>query len=304
MPRIIVIGGGFAGVALVKRLAGRQPSGWETLLISEESYTTYNPMLAEVVGASVFPEHVVAPLRQVMGSTATQRFVMGMVTALDVAARRLACMTLAGERHFEWDHLVLAHGNRARLDLVPGMAEHALPLKTVGDALHIRNVVLRRLARMELEPDMEQRRRLGHFVVIGGGFSGVEVAGALADALRSVHRYYHRVDRAELRVTIVQNLPRLLPELPERLGQAAHRMLEAHGVQVRLGATAAALDADGIALQDGTRIDTRSAIATIGTRPNALSIAAGLPLERGRIRVDPATPWSGIHTPAGGAPVW
>jgi NADH dehydrogenase len=288
MRRIVILGGGFAGATLARRLAGRLPEGWEVLLVSEESYITYNPLLAEVVGASVFPEHVVAPLRQVMGARPGLRFVTGRVGTLDLAGRRLVCETLAGERCFGWNHLVLAFGNRARLDLIPGMAEHALPLKTVGDALHIRNTVLRRLARIELEADAARRRRLGHFVVIGGGFSGVEVAGALADALDGVARHYRGVQRAEMRVTVVQNLPALLPELPAPLGAAAQRMLEARGVAVQLDATAGRITAEGVVLADGTRLDSETVIGTIGTRPNPLALEAGLPLERGRIRVDGA----------------
>jgi NADH dehydrogenase len=285
--RIVILGGGFAGATLAGRLAGRLPEGWEVLLISEESYTTYNPMLPEVVGASIFPEQVVAPLRQVIGIERGGRFVMGRVTRIDTGARMVHCATLAGDQAFAFDHLVLAFGNRARLDLMPGMAEHALPLKTVGDALHIRNIVLRRLAQIELETDPALRRRLGHFAVIGGGFSGVEVAGALADCLRGVARYYRGVAMAETRVCVIQNIDRLLPELPDSLGAAAQRMLTRRGVEVRLTASAASIDEAGILLADGTRIEAATVIGTIGTAPNPLAASCGLPLERGRIRVEP-----------------
>src|SRR5207302_6147091 len=125
-----------------------------------------------------------------------------------------------GNVDLHYDHLVLAFGNRARLDLIAGMAEHAVVLKTVGDAMHIRNLVLRRLAQIELETDPQLRRCLGHFVVVGGGFSGVEVAGAVADSLREIRRYYPRVDAGELKVTLLQSVDRLLVELPETLGKA------------------------------------------------------------------------------------
>src|SRR6266511_1550912 len=185
-PRnIVVIGGGFAGTTLARELDGRLPAGWQLLLISEESYTTFNPLLPEALGASIFPEQVVAPIRQMLKRG---RFVMGRVTAIDPAAKALTCTTLAGETRLAYEHLVLAFGNRARLDLIPGLAAHALPLKTVGDAMHIRNIVLRRIARIELEDDPAIRRRLGHFVVIGGGFSGVETAGELVDCLAGVRR--------------------------------------------------------------------------------------------------------------------
>jgi NADH:ubiquinone reductase (H+-translocating) len=288
MKRIVILGGGFAGATLARRLAGRLPGGWEAILVSEESYTTYNPMLAEVVGASVFPEHVVAPLRQVIRVGMGLRFVMGRATRLDPAGRALECETLAGAQRIGFDHLVLALGSRARLDLIPGMAEHAFPLKTIGDALHIRNIVLRRLARIELEADPARRRRLGHFVVIGGGFSGVEVAGALADVLRSVRRYYPGVGQDETQVTLIHDMPRLLPELPASLGEAARRMLARGGVAIRLSAGAARIGAEGVTLRDGGMLDSEAVIATIGTRSNPLVEQSGLALERGRIRVDGA----------------
>src|SRR5439155_9618449 len=139
---------------------------------------------------SVLPQQLVAPNRQMLSRA---RFIMGRVTTVDPAAKVLTCTTLEGETRVDYGHLVLAFGNPARLNLIPGSAEHALPLKTVGDAMHIRNIVLRRVARIELETDPALRRRLGHFVVIGGGFSGVETAGELIDCLKSIRRYYPRV---------------------------------------------------------------------------------------------------------------
>ena len=183
MKTVLVVGGGFAGVRVARDLIAQEIPDCEIILISEESYTTYNPMLPEAVGAAVFPEHVVAPLREVVGIRKRGRFVMGRMLGLDAARQLITCRTLAGVRTFNYDHLVLALGVRARLDLMPGMAEHALPLKTVGDAMHIRNTVLRRLSMIELQDDLARRASLGHFVILGGGFSGVEVAGALVDSL-------------------------------------------------------------------------------------------------------------------------
>lgn len=298
MRRIVIVGGGFGGATIARQLTGRLPAGWEAVLVSEESYTTYNPMLPEVVGASIFPEHVVAPLRQVIDVRRGVGFVMGRVAELDLQGRTVACETLAGMRSIAYDQLVLAFGNRARLDLIPGMADHAMPLKTVGDALHIRNTGLRRLARIELETDPARRRRLGHFVVIGGGFSGCETAGALADCLHDVARYYPGVAAEERRVSVVHDGARLLPELPEELGAAAARMLERRGVAIRLNAAAAQIGAEGVLLRDGDMLASETVIATVGTRTNPLAAAAGLPLERGRIQVD------GAMRVAGHADVW
>jgi NADH dehydrogenase len=281
---IVIVGGGFAGTTLARALDGRLPAGCELVLVSEESHTTFNPMLPEAVGASIFPEQVVAPIRQMLRRG---RFVMGRVATVDVARRTLTAATLAGERVLPYEHLVLAFGNRARLDLVPGLADHALPLKTVGDAMHIRNTVLRRIARIELESDPELRRRLGRFVVIGGGFSGVETAGELVDCLAGIRRYYPRVGADELGVTLLQDMPRLLPELSERLGNAAHRSLAARGVDVRTHARATCVSERAVALADGAMIATATVICTIGARPNPLLARLTVPTERGRIVVDP-----------------
>lgn len=290
-PHIVIVGGGFAGANL-SHLLQKKAAFADITLVSEESYTTFNPMLAEVVGATVFPEHVVAPLRE---TTRRARFVMGTVGRVDFLAKRLCCDTLRGEVEIEYDQLVLAYGNRARVDLIPGMAEHAVVLKTVGDAMHIRNLVLRRLALIELESDPALRRCLGHFVVVGGGFSGVEVAGAIADSLREIRRYYPRVDAGELKVTLLQNGERLLPELPECLGEAARRSLLKRGVDVLTMTGAKGVSARAIQLDNGRMLDACTAICTIGTTPNALTArCTELATERGRIVCEPDLSVAGV----------
>lgn len=281
---IVVVGGGFAGTTLVRALERCLPTGWQLMLISEESYTTFNPMLPEVVGAAVFPEHVIAPLRPMLTRT---RFIMGRLTQVDRAARSLRCTTLTGELNLPYAHLVLAFGMRAHIDILPGMAEHALPLKLVGDAMHIRNKVLQRMASVELCEGENLRREHGHIVVVGGGFSGVEVAGALADFMRSARRYYSGIREGELAVTLLHDGDRLLPELPAPLGHAAARSLRHRGVDVRLGARAAKVDANRVTLADGKALATRTVICTVGTRANPVVAALELDAPRGRIKTLP-----------------
>jgi NADH dehydrogenase len=285
LKNIVIVGGGFAGTTLARALQRRLPAGHRVVLLSEESYTTFNPMLAEVVGASVFPEQVVAPIRQLLRRSSV--FMMGRVGAVDFARRTLQLETLAGAQSLPYEHLVFAFGQRARLDLLPGMAEHALPLKLVGDAMFIRNRVLQRLARIELETDPALRASLGHFVVIGGGFSGVEVAGELADFVRGAHSFYPRVRADELKVTLVHDTERLLPELPASLGLAAARSLAARGLSVRLQTRAARVAADGVLLVDGEFLPTSTVVCTIGTRPNPLVAQLSLAQQRGRIETAP-----------------
>src|SRR5438105_5892908 len=281
---ILIVGGGFAGTTLARALQRSLPEGHRVILVSEESYTTFNPMLAEVVGAAVFPEHVVAPIRQMLDTgDADSQFVMGRVTRVDFDSRRVEARTLAGVHAIPYEHLVLAFGTRANVDLVPGLAEHALPRRRVGAALHIRTRILQRVARIELEHDPVERQRLGHFIVIGGGFSGVEVAGGIADFLRSALRYYPRVRPHELKVTVLQDADRLLLELPDSLGRAAAQSLIARQIGVRLTARAARVDAEGVTLASGEFIPGSTVICTIGTKPNPLAASLDVLRQRGRI---------------------
>jgi NADH dehydrogenase len=277
---IVIAGGGFAGTTLARALERRLPAPWQLVLVSEESYTTFHPMLAEVVGAGVFPEHVIAPIRAMLRSA---RFIMGRVQRVDTERDTLECATLAGRLEIGYDHLVLAIGQRANLDIIPGLAEHALPLKLVGDAMHIRNRVLQRLAQIELRDDEHERASLGHFVVIGGGFSGVEVAGAIADFIGSARRYYRRIRPGELRVTLLHDGDRLLPELPAGLAESAARSLQRRGVDVRLGARANRVGPRAVELADGTSLAAATFVCTIGTRSNPLVERLGLTTRRGRI---------------------
>ena len=288
-PRMVVVGGGFAGTGLIKALKGKLPPGASLTLVSDESYTCFSPMLPEVVGASIFPEQVVAPIREVLLPDAIHRFVMGRVSRIHTAEQWIECESLAGTYRIGYDELVLAVGNRAWLDLIPGMQQHALPLKTMGDAMEIRNRVLRRVARIELESDPLKRKALGSFLVIGGGFSGVEVAGELAGCIDSLKRYYPAARADELSVTVVQNLEALLPELPAPLGAAARRSLQHRGVRVLLKAHATRVVPEGvwIRIQGSDReqlVAGETVICTIGTRANPLIEGCGLPKERGRIK--------------------
>jgi NADH dehydrogenase len=161
--------------------------------------------------------------------------------------------------------------------------------------MHLRNLVLRRLAQMELAENPFERAALGSFVVIGGGFSGVETAGALADVLSAIYHYYPRAARSQLKVSLLHDGARLLPQLPASLGEAAAASLRARGVDVRLTTAAARIEADSVHLLGGIALACATAIVTIGTRPNSLlQVLAALPQERGRIVCDDHCAVAGI----------
>jgi NADH dehydrogenase len=277
---VVIVGGGFAGSRLAAELEKRLPESWSIRLLSSDNFITYNPLLPEVVGASLLPGHVVAPLRQVTRRTEVS---MVHVTGIDLEARLVHYLG-EGSGTIAYDHLVLACGQSANLAIVKGMARYALPLKTLGDALFLRNRAIVRLEQAELQSDPELRRWLTSFVVIGGGFSGVEVAGELADFLRSSRRYYRSID--DVRVRLVHSGERLLPELSASLGEFALRKMVQQGIEVHLNARATRVDAGGVYLDTGETLPAGTIICTIGTAPNPLIASLPVPKGRGRIEVN------------------
>jgi NADH dehydrogenase len=280
---VVIVGGGFAGIELARRLERRLPDGWQTTLLSQDNFVTYSPLLPEVVGASVLPGHVVAPLRQMVQKA---RVRMVTVTDIDLAAKTVSYIG-EGSGVMQYDELVLACGQQANLTIVKGLARYALPLKTLGDALFLRNRVVSRLEHAELQPDPELRRWLLTFVVIGGGFSGVEVAGELVDFLRASIRFYPNIRMEDIKVVLVHGTDRLLPELTPSLGAYALRQMKMDGLDIRLNARVVNVDDGCVELGDGMRIRAGTVVCTIGTKTNSLLNGLGLPMERGRIATAP-----------------
>jgi len=276
---IVVVGGGFAGVRVAQRLEKRG-LGDRTVLLSADNSITYNPLLPEIVGASMLPGHVVAPIRQMLKRA---RFMMGTVRRVDLDARRIHFFQEDEEAGMDYEHLVLACGATANLSIIPGMAEHALPLKTVGDALAIRNRVLERLEQAELQPDPARRGWLKTFIVIGGGFSGIELAGQVMDFLKASRRYFPAAREDGYRVVVLHAGSRILPEVSPELAAFALRHLRKRGMEVRLEANVGGVDARGAVIGNDERVDGGTVLATIGTAPAPLVRDLPVAKQGGRI---------------------
>ena len=280
--RIVVIGGGFAGTALARALDGKLPPGWRLTLVSQENFITYHPLLAEVVGASLLPGHVVAPHRQMVKDADV---CMALVSGIDTVNRRVQYLG-EGSGELPYDELVVALGTNANLGLVRGMADYALPLKTLGDALFLRNRVVSRLEAASLQGDRDERRWLCTFIVSGGGYSGVEVAGEIEDFVHASLRYYQMISPDDVRVVLLHGTERLLPEISPSLGEFARDRMRKNGLDIRLKSRVVGIDDRGVQLDSGEHLSGGTVVCTIGTTPNPIVLESGLPTSRGRIVVD------------------
>ncbi len=276
---LVIIGGGFAGVKLASKLEKTLPADWDIYLLSKTNFITYNPLLPEVIGASILPGHVQAPIRLILKRT---RIRMVEVDNIDYAAKEIYYHN-DRKAKLSFDQLVLAAGVQANTEMLPGLDEHTLPLKTVGDALYIRNQVIERLEQATIHPDEKRRKELTSFVVLGGGFSGVETVGELEDFIRSAQRYYKNVDRASCRIVIVHSGDRLLPELSEKLSANVLKNFNKRGIDILLNERAEKIENEKVILQSGKEIIGATIVCTIGTAPHVFIENEALPSQRGKI---------------------
>lgn len=280
---IVIIGGGFAGVTLARLLERSVPAGWDIFLLSKTNLITFNPLLPEVVGASVAPGDVVVPLRRILKRT---RFRMVEVETIDLVQQTVTYVKPIRDT-IPFEHLVFAAGLDANLDTVPGMAEFGLPLKTLGDALYLRNRVIGRLEEATLTYDHARSRLLTSFIVAGGGFSGVEAAGEIHDLLEEAQPHFKRVMHSQCRVHIVHGHDRLLPEVSASLGRYAEALMRERGLDIHLNARVAAVDAGGVTLESGERIPGATVISTIGAHAHPFIARLPVANARGRIETRP-----------------
>ena len=285
--RIVIVGGGFAGIEAASRLGRllRGDDSAQVILISSENYFLFQPLLPEVVACSIEPSHILNPIRHLCRNI---HYRWGTVEDIDLKAQVLtfASADKAKPQLLSYDHLVLCLGQVVGSSAIPGMNEHALSLKTLGDAFQLRNHILSRLEEAEITDDEAARRRLLTFVTIGGGFSGVETAAAIHDLIKDVSGFYPMVQATGYRSIIIQGGDRILGELDQDLAWFAQRKLEARGVEVRLKTRVSEVTRDSVVLEGGESVSTGSVISTVGNVPHPLVKKLGLPEQRGRILAD------------------
>jgi NADH dehydrogenase len=272
----LILGGGFAG-SYVARLLGRRGS----TIVSPENYMLYTPLLPEAGAGTLEPRHTVVPLRQMCPHA---ELLLGRVTAVDLENRAAQAETLAGPFEIAYERLVVALGAVTRVLPIPGLDEHGLGFKDLADAIGLRNRVLQQLERAAISPDSVEE--LG-YVFVGAGYAGVEALAELHDLSLAALRYYPSLRGVEQRWVLVDAAPKILPEIPRRLGEYAARHLEKQGIEIHVSTTLESYDGKEARLSDGTVVPARTLVWTAGVRAHPLLAGLGLPLdERGRVQVD------------------
>ncbi|HEX8759674.1 MAG TPA: NAD(P)/FAD-dependent oxidoreductase [Pseudonocardiaceae bacterium] len=282
--RVLIVGGGHVGLYTALRLQSKLRTGEASVtVVDPQTQMTYQPFLPEAAAGSIEPRHVVVPLRRVLRRCHT---VCGRVTGVDHARRFATIENCAG--HIEqlgYDVLVMAPGSIARTLPIPGLAEHGIAFKTIGEAIYLRNRVLSCLEAADATLDQRLRRELLSFVVIGGGYAGVEVLAELEDMARYACRYYETIQPQDMRWVLVEATSRIMPEVSPEMGRYTATQLTHRGIEIFLNTRVTTMQEGHVVLDNGTEFDADTIVWTAGVKANPVLQRTDLPLDdRKRLR--------------------
>src|SRR5262245_12076749 len=276
----LILGGGFAG-GWVARYLGKAAA----TIVSPENVMLFTPMLPEAASGTLEPRHAVVPLRMMCPHA---ELVLGRIASVDEGARVGVVETEVGRLEIGYERLVIALGAVPRTFPIPGLREHGIGFKSLADAIHLRNHVLRELEAAAAEADEDRIPRHLAYVFVGGGYAGVEALAELNDLVQDALRFYPGLRQVRQRWVLVDAAPRILHEIPTRLGEYAARQLEKRGIEIRHHTQLQSAEGGRVVLSDGERIEARTLVWTAGVKAQPLLAELGLPLdERGRVEVDP-----------------
>jgi NADH dehydrogenase len=279
--RVVIIGAGFGGLSAAVGLKGPE---FQVTLIDQHNYHLFQPLLYQVATAALSPADIAGPVRSIVRDHRNVSVILAQVSGIDLARKEV----LAEGRRIPFDDLIIATGARHAYFGHDDWAAHAPGLKNLDDATYLRRRILLAFEKAETEPDAAERRRLLNFVIVGGGATGVEMAGAIAElAKRALAADFRAIDPRSARVILVEAGPRLLPAFDPALSAAALHSLEKLGVEVRLGASVTDMDAGGVAIGD-ERIETRTAIWAAGVMASPAGRWLEMETDRaGRVMINP-----------------
>jgi NADH dehydrogenase len=284
VPRVVVVGAGFAGYEAARRLSRRARGAVEVVVVNTTDYFLYLPLLPEVAGGVLDPRRITVPLAQTLPDV---RLVLGRADGVDTENRVVSWTGPEGHGgELRYDRLVLSAGSVNRLLPIPGVAENAHGFRSIAEALHLRDHVIRQLELADDATDPAERAARCTFVVVGAGYTGSEVVAQGQLLSHDVVRRHPGLEGARVRWMLLDTAHRVLPGLDEHLSRSTDRVLRERGIDVRMGTSVKEATAEGVHLTDGSFVPSRTLVWCVGVRPDPLAESTGLPLTQGRLDVD------------------
>ncbi|NGZ95343.1 MAG: NAD(P)/FAD-dependent oxidoreductase [Nitrospira sp. WS110] len=295
-PRVLILGGGFGGMyaALEFERALARGASLNVTLVNHDNFFLFTPMLHEVAASDLDITNIVSPIRKLLHRVT---FFHGEIESVDLVHQRVG-VSHGHEQHchaLPYDHLVLALGSTTNFFDIPGLATRAFTMKSLSDAIILRNHLIANLEEADFECGAGLRTPLLNFVVAGGGFAGVETIAAMNDFLREAVRFFPHLREDMLRITLVSSGQIILPELGEKLGTYAQRKLKEQKVEIRSNCKVTAVTDHEVTLSDGTTVTTNTLVWTAGTSPHALLDSLPCPKSKGRVLVNEYLEVPGWH---------
>tara|TARA_B100001121_G_scaffold303040_1_gene316445 strand:- start:24072 stop:26534 length:2463 start_codon:yes stop_codon:yes gene_type:complete len=287
MTKVLILGGGFSGVGVAQQLEKfiTKKNNLEIAMVSDNNYFMFQPMLPGVAAGTIEASHIVNPIRRLCKKISFHR---ASVDEIDIENKKVKIVEkdITRQHWLEFDHLVIAMGLSTDMTRVPGMSEHSLPMRTLGDAIFLRNEIINKLEMASVETNPDVKKRLLSFVFVGGGFSGVETMGEVGDMIKSALKNYPSIQKDDVRLVLIHSRERILLELGEKIALFAQKKLLQRGMELRLNSRVQEVSPEEVILSNDEVIPSRTVVCTTGNAPHKVLTTLDFINDRGRLDTD------------------
>ena len=287
MTKVLILGGGFAGVGVAQKLQSfmSKKNNLEVTMVSDNNYFMFQPMLPGVAAGTIEASHIVNPIRRLCKKITFHR---AQVDEIDIENKKVKIVEkdITRQHWLEFDHLVFAMGLSTDMSKVPGMTEHSLPMRTLGDAIFLRNEIINKLEMASVETNLFKKRKLLTFVFVGGGFSGVETMGEVGDMIKSALKNYPTITKDDIRLVLIHSGDRILKELGKKVALFAQKKLAKRGMTLHLNTRVKEVSPEEVVLSNDDVIQANTVVCTTGNAPHKVLTSLDFINKRGRLDTD------------------